>query len=157
MMLPRLSIASGCLIIATIQVAGEVASPVTVQIAVERVQSASRTMRLVALVTPSAGLHVYAPGNPGFTPVDLKIESRPGLRIGSLELPPAEEFVFNLGESMKGYGRPFRVTRTVTFDEATWRALSTAIELKGGLIYQACTDTICFRTTTVGLLWKLSR
>ena len=139
------------------QIPGKVASPVAVTVAVERLPSASRTMRLVAIATPAPGLHVYAPGNPGFTPLNLKVKGRPGMRIGPLQLPPAEEFVFNLGESVKGYSGPFRVTRTVTFDETTWRALSAAIELKGSLTYQACTDTICLRTTTVGLQWKISR
>lgn len=116
--------------------------------------TASGRVTLIADVAPRPGMHVYAPGNAGYTAVGLIVESRPGLTIGATKYPKAEEFLFApLNERVRVYGHLFRLTRELTVAPGA----APGLVVSGRLEYQACDDKVCYLPQTVPLNWTIER
>ena len=110
------------------------------------------TLRLA--MTPAAGIHVYAPGNPDYIPVGVTLQLPAGVQADPAVYPPGEDYVFGeLKEIVKVYGRPFEVRQRITVTRAAARAAGSALTIDGWVRYQACTDKVCFppATTPVSL------
>ncbi|HEX7085877.1 MAG TPA: protein-disulfide reductase DsbD N-terminal domain-containing protein [Vicinamibacterales bacterium] len=89
-------------------------------------------------VTPKPGMHVYAPGNKGYTAVGVTLQPVEGVTFGTPVYPKAETYFFApLKETVLVYSTPFtlRVPVRVTGGAAT---------IRGTLDYQACDDRLCY-------------
>jgi len=120
--------------------------------------AAGKPMALVVDVAPKSGMHVYAPGNRDYAPVALNVDGLPGVRLGPVQFPKAETFLFApLKERVQVYSQPFRLTRTVTLDSAkrTVTPGATSLSLTGRLEYQACDDKVCYLPQTLPLTWTV--
>jgi peroxiredoxin len=111
-------------------------------------------------VKPSPGVHVYAPGVAGYTPIALSLEPTPGLLVRAAQYPASEIYVFKpLNERVQVYQRPFRIVQDVTIDPSSQGTAAlkdrTSATLRGTLTYQACDDKMCFTPQTVPLAWTI--
>ena len=106
-------------------------------------------------VTPLERMHVYAPGQPGYIAIELKLDAdAPVTPAGKAKYPAGRKlFMAALNETQLVYSMPFRITQDVTLPRRdTGRG---ALTVKGTLRYQACDDTICYRPTTIPVAWTL--
>ena len=105
--------------------------------------SAGKPFRIALRLTPAAGIHVYAPGNPNYIPVAIEIAPTAGVKASAPAFPPGEDLFFGpLKESVKVYSAPFVVTLPVTLDPKMVKAGDPLI--RGKVSYQACDDRVCF-------------
>lgn len=112
----------------------------------------ARTIMVAVDVTPAAGIHVYAPGNEDYIPVELKVDASPGLKPGAPTYPPAEPFVFgDLKEIVQVYAKRFRIRVPVAWDGSAPRPSTLSLTLR----YQACTDKVCYPPATLPLAVSL--
>src|SRR5262245_981483 len=97
-------------------------------------------------LTPMAGIHVYAPGNPNYIPVAVELTPTPGLKAEAAVFPAAEDLFFGpLKESVKVYSAPFVVKLPLSFDAKSGKgAPPEGLLLRGKVSYQACNDRVCF-------------
>jgi DsbC/DsbD-like thiol-disulfide interchange protein len=108
-----------------------------------------RSMTLRLAMTPAAGIHVYAPGNPDYIPVSVTLQLPAGVQADPAVYPPGEDYVFGeLKEIVKVYSRPFEVRQRITVTRAATRAAGSALTIEGSVRYQACTDKVCFPPAT---------
>ena len=116
---------------------------------------------IVLDIKPARGLHVYAPGVSGYTPIALSVAAQPHLIVRDAQYPPSEDYHFKpLNEHVQVYQRPFRIVQDVTIDASpqaqTALKDTTTFSIKGTLTYQACNDTVCFSPQSVPLTWSLT-
>jgi hypothetical protein len=104
-------------------------------------------------VTPRPSMHVYAPGQPGYIAIELKLDQDAAVTAAGKPKYPAGEKLFMpaLKETQLVYAKPFRITQNVTLPRAPRGPLT----IKGTLRYQACDDTICYKPTTVPVSWTV--
>ena len=108
-----------------------------------------RSLTLRLAMTPAAGIHVYAPGNPDYIPVSITLQLPAGVQADPAVYPPGEDYVFGeLKEIVKVYSRPFEVRQRITVTRAAARAAGSALTIDGSVRYQACTDKVCFPPAT---------
>lgn len=108
-----------------------------------------RSVTLRLAMTPAAGIHVYAPGNPDYIPVSVTLQLPAGVQADPAVYPPGEDYVFGeLKEIVKVYTRPFEVRQRITATRAAARAAGSALTIDGSVRYQACTDKVCFPPAT---------
>lgn len=102
-------------------------------------------------VTPHPGMHVYAPGQPGYIAIELTLDAdAPVTAAGKPKYPAGEKlFMAALKETQLVYVKPFRFTQNVTLP----RTFSGPLTIKGTIRYQACDDTICYKPATVAVSW----
>jgi DsbC/DsbD-like thiol-disulfide interchange protein len=115
---------------------------------------------LVLDITPSARVHVYAPGVSGYKPVTLTVAPRAGLVVRQATFPKAEDYFFKpLNEHVAVYQHPFRIVQDVMIDPTPtgMAALKDApsLTITASLEYQACDDTVCFIPQSVPLSWTI--
>ena len=116
---------------------------------------------LVLDVRPAAGVHVYAPGVTGYTPIALSIDPRSGLLVKDAMYPASEDYHFKpLNEHVPVFQRPFRIVQDVAIDptipgQVALDGVST-VSITGNLTYQACDDRVCFPPRSVPLTWKVA-
>lgn len=105
-------------------------------------------------VTPKPAMHVYAPGQPGYIVVELKLDAdAPVTAAGKPKYPAGEKVVMAaLKETQLVYATPFRITQDVARRAGTG---SGALTIKGTLRYQACDDTICYKPATLAISWTV--
>jgi len=112
--------------------------------------------KLVSLyvdVAPKAKMHVYAPDQSDYIPIELKLETAPGFRAQAVQFPPAEQFYFEpLKETHRVYSKPFRITQPITIA----RSAGSTLTVKGTIRYQACDDAICYLPQTIPVTWKVA-
>lgn len=116
---------------------------------------------LIIDVTPGRKMHVYAPGQPGYPPIALVLESSEDFRSAPMRYPPAREYYFApLKERVQVYSRPFRLLQDITLAlTPSLRQRAAAREtltISGTLEYQACDDRICYRPETLPVQWRLT-
>ena len=116
---------------------------------------------LVLDVRPRSGVHVYAPGNPDYRPVGLRIDRQPTMTVHPTSFPPADDFYFKpLDEHVKVYEKPFRLVQDITLSTSpeARRAFkaSPSLTVTGSFDYQACDDRVCFAPTSVPVTWTLT-
>jgi DsbC/DsbD-like thiol-disulfide interchange protein len=106
-------------------------------------------------VQPNPGIHVYAPGAKGYTPIALTVRPPRGLVVGETEYPKSDVFFFEpLAERVAVYQKPFRLMRTLTIAKTT--KPNVRIAVSGTLDYQACDDRICFVPESVPVSWTVA-
>jgi DsbC/DsbD-like thiol-disulfide interchange protein len=104
---------------------------------------AGRPFTVGLRLTPAAGIHVYAPGNPNYLPVAIEIAPSPGVKADAAVFPPGEDLFFGpLKETVKVYSSPFLVQIPLSIDARVVRPGDTLI--RGKVAYQACDDRVCF-------------
>ena len=111
-------------------------------------------LSIVMDVTPSRGMHVYAPGKHTYQVVRLELDPQPWLKVHPIAYPRSEIYHFKpLDERVEVFIKPFRLRRDVTLlatpaSAKQLGAMSTAT-ISGALEYQACDDKVCFNPARV--------
>jgi len=118
------------------------------------------TITLMLRATPGQKMHVYAPGQQGYTPVALTLQKDAAYRARPVVYPASTLFEFApLNEKVKVYDAPFTLTQVVTIAataEVKRRAAAgEALMIKGAFSYQACDDTICYRPEKLAVEWTI--
>jgi hypothetical protein len=126
----------------------------------ERVSPGDRVTIIVA-VTPRARMHVYAPGEPDYIPIELKLDRSPRVSSMTAAQYPGSNTIFlaAVNQRVKAYDAPFRITQALTI-AATPEIIALAgsrkpVEVTGTLSYQACDDSVCYRPESVPLRWEI--
>jgi len=101
---------------------------------------------VVLRLTPMAGIHVYAPGNPNYIPVAVELTPTPGVKADAAVFPAGQDLFFGpLKESVKVYSAPFVVKLPLSLDAKTLKApRPEELVVRGKVSYQACDDRVCF-------------
>jgi DsbC/DsbD-like thiol-disulfide interchange protein len=111
------------------------------------------TVTLQVDVTPKAKMHVYAPGQDGYIPIQLTLASHQAFTAAKAKYPAGEKYVMPaLNETQLVYGKPFRITQQVTLAPSA----AGKIIVKGSVRYQACDDAICYLPKTIPLEWTIN-
>ena len=126
----------------------------------DRVAAPGHRITLVIDVVPGKNIHVYAPGQQGYLPVELKLESSVDFKTGAVRFPASREYVFApLNERVQVFDRPFRIMQDVTLaltPALRQRALAKEmVTVTGTLEYQACDDNVCYRPDGVPVMWTI--
>ena len=104
-------------------------------------------------VAPKPKMHVYAPDQTDYIPIELKVETAPSFRAQPIQYPAAEQFFFApLKETQRVYSKPFRIKLPVTLAQNA----SGPLTIKGTVRYQACDDAICYLPQTIEVSWKVA-
>lgn len=116
---------------------------------------------LIVDLKPQPGMHVYAPGQAGYSPVTLTLDPSPDFKAYAPRFPaPGTYFFAPLKETVKVYDKPVRVTQDVTLAlAADLRKRATAREalvITGSLTYQVCDDKVCYLKETIPVSWSLT-
>jgi hypothetical protein len=116
---------------------------------------------LIIDLKPKPKMHVYAPGQQGYTPVAVTLDPTPDIKPHSIRFPPPGTYFFApLKETVKVYDRPTRLTQEVTVglsqDLRRRAAAKELLVITGSLAYQACDDKVCYRQETLPLSWSLT-
>lgn len=113
---------------------------------------------VTVVVTPKAGMHVYAADVEGFVPFAFAVVAPPSLTGGKVTYPAAETYVFPpTGESSKAYMRPFEVKQAVVVSAEARKKLAAGQAIPGvaTVRYQACDDTVCYRPTSGQFVFEI--
>ena len=126
----------------------------------EAVASPGQRLSIVVDVTPSRGMHVYAPGKHDYQVVRLVLDPQPWLRTHELSYPAPEIYHFTpLDERVEVYSRPFRLRRDVTLvatpDAQKQLAAAGTVTITGALEYQACDDKVCYNPSRVPVSFEV--
>ena len=104
-------------------------------------------------VSPKPKMHVYAPDQTDYIPIELKAETAPSFRAQAIQYPAAEQFFFApLNETQRVYSKLFRITLPITLA----RDAAAPLTIKGTVKYQACDDAICYLPQTIGVTWRVT-
>lgn len=115
--------------------------------------SARDRLTLIVDVTPKPGMRVYAPGNKGYTPVQLTIDAAGDYTVAPTQYPkPSMYFFAPLNERVQVFDRVFRLSREVIGRGAR----PSARTMTGRLEYQACDDKVCYLPQTLSLSWMVT-
>jgi hypothetical protein len=111
-------------------------------------------------VIPAARIHVYAPGQDNYLPVELKLTDSVDFRLGPAAYPESRPYVFEpLNETVQVFDGPFRIRRDITLaltPAMRERAQEGAtLSIAGILDYQACDDKVCFNPESLPLTWRI--
>jgi DsbC/DsbD-like thiol-disulfide interchange protein len=112
-------------------------------------------------VTPGKDIHVYAPEQAGYIPIELTVDGSQDFKSVAPRYPAPRPFFFEpLKETVKVYDRPFRITVLVTLaDTPSFRQRASnkdTLNITGTLDYQACDDAVCYRPEQISLLWPVA-
>lgn len=103
-------------------------------------------------VTPKPKMHVYAPGQDGYIPIQLTVTADPVFTAAKAKYPAGEKYVMPaINETQLVYAKPFRVTQELTLKPSA----QGTITIKGSVRYQACDDAICYLPKTIPVEWKI--
>jgi hypothetical protein len=104
-------------------------------------------------VTPKAKMHVYAPGQDGYIPIQLALTADPAFTAAKAKYPAGEKYVMPaINETQIVYATPFRITDEITLAGSA----SGTVIVKGSVKYQACDDAICYLPKTVPVEWTIN-
>ena len=123
--------------------------------------AAGNRFSLVANVEPHVGVHVYAPGAPGYRVIGLTITPQPFLRVLPATYPKSEIYFFKpLHERVPVFQKPFTLVQELVLEgtpaaQAAYRGKA-SLTVEGSLDYQACDDSVCFNPVSVPLTWTVS-
>ena len=103
-------------------------------------------------ISPKPAMHVYAPGQPDYVTVSLKLDADPAFTAAKPRFPPAEKFLFEpLNEQQLVYMKPFRITTAVTLASSA----RGDVTVKGTFRYQACDEHVCYLPQNVPVEWTI--
>jgi DsbC/DsbD-like thiol-disulfide interchange protein len=120
-----------------------------------------QTLSLNLDIAPKPGMHVYAPGQPGYIAVALTLDADPAFAAAKARYPAGEKLrIPALNETQIVYVKPFRITQDVSLaatPEVRTRAAGDrpSLVIRGTLRYQACDDRICYLPATVPVEWTV--
>ena len=117
-------------------------------------------LTLFVQVTPNRNIHVYAPAQDGYLPVDLSIAPNPAFSVKSPVYPLAKPFTFApTAETVKVYAEPFLIRQDIVIGSSSAMkrraAAGETLTVVGSFQYQACDDSVCYRPETVAIKWTL--
>jgi DsbC/DsbD-like thiol-disulfide interchange protein len=116
-------------------------------------QEAGKPVTLKVDVAPKPKMHVYAPGQPDYIVISLKLDADPAFTAEPPKFPTPEKFFFEpLKEEQLVYAHPFEITDQITLAAA---AAGGPVTIKGTLLYQACDDKVCYIPAKIPLEWKV--
>jgi hypothetical protein len=126
----------------------------------DRVAAPGHRVTLFADVTPGRNIHVYAPGQQGYIPIQAKLDQSTDFKAGAARFPASREYFFApLKERVQVFDRPFRIAQDVTLaltPALRQRASSKeTLAVTATLEYQACDDKVCFRPDSIPLKWTI--
>ena len=115
---------------------------------------------LLVQVTPHPKMHVYAPGQAGYIPVDLSVADNPAFTAKAPVYPAPTPFTFApTAEAVKVYAEPFVIRADLVVASSsvvkTRAAKSDVLTIVGAFEYQACDDAVCYRPETLPVEWKI--
>jgi hypothetical protein len=116
---------------------------------------------LTVTVSPKPKMHVYAPEQKDYIPIQMTIEAVEGLRIHPPVFPKPERYFFApLQETQLVFSKPFRIIQDVTLAvtpavRQRAAAAGATLTIKGSLRYQACDDKVCYMPQTIPLAWTI--
>jgi hypothetical protein len=115
---------------------------------------------LVAEVVPKTRMHVYAPGQPGYVSVELKLAASTDYKAAPPVFPAAKQLYLEpIKETVSVYDAAFRITQPITLTETPELRRRVAarepLTIAGTLRYQACDDAVCYRPETTPLTWTV--
>jgi hypothetical protein len=116
---------------------------------------------LVAEVRLPRDIHVYAPGTKGYKPIELVIDSTPGMELRPAIYPrskvlylaainervPVLEGIFRIRQDLQ-VSSTGQFSKTVGADGKTFT-------ITGKLAYQACDSKMCFLPSSLPVQWQL--
>lgn len=112
-------------------------------------------------IKPRSGVHIYAPGAPGYRVIALTMTPQPFVRAFTMKYPASEIYFFKpLNERVPVYQKPFTLVQELTVEaspqaQAALRGKD-SLTLNGVLEYQACDDKVCFSPTSLPLSWTVA-
>jgi hypothetical protein len=126
----------------------------------DRTAAPGHRLTLVVDVTPGPKMHVYAPGQAGYIPVELTLGASGDFKSAPARYPASRSYFFApLKETVQVYDRTFQMTQDVTLaltPELRRRATAKeTLTITGTLDYQACDDAVCYRPDAVALQWTI--
>jgi hypothetical protein len=110
-------------------------------------------------ITPKPKMHVYAPEQKDYFPIEISLEPDDTFKVLPPVFPKGEKFFFApLKETQLVFSKPFRIVQDVTVNlSAPVRQRATAagatLTIKGTLRYQACDDKVCYIPQSIPLSW----
>jgi len=107
---------------------------------------------LDAVITPTVGVHIYAPGAKNYKPVAFTLDPVKGVTPGRTTYPSSELVIF-AGELVPVFQRRFRLTREITV--AKTLKPGTSIRLTGTISYQACDEKLCYEAESAPVSWTV--
>jgi len=115
--------------------------------------AAGERLSLYVNVAPKPKMHVYAPDQTDYIPIELKVEPASSFKPQTIQYPAAEQFLFApLKETQRVYSKPFRITLPITLAQNA----ALPVTIKGTVRYQACDDAICYLPQTIDVSWKVA-
>jgi DsbC/DsbD-like thiol-disulfide interchange protein len=116
--------------------------------------SPGQTLALWVDVAPKPGVHLYASGAKGFSPVAIVMTPTVDVSSGRAAFPRSELFrTLGATTPVPVYRKPFRITQPITISRT--RAAGSLI-VAAAVNYQACDDTLCYPATSAPVLWNLT-
>lgn len=113
---------------------------------------------LLLQVTPGPNMHLYAPGQKGYTAVTLSLEPTQALRALRVTFPKSTVFEYvPLNEKVQVYSAPFTIRQDVILSTAGRLGVNASsggrLDVSGTFSYQACDDQVCYRPETLKVEW----
>ena len=110
--------------------------------------SPNSELTITFTVTPTRGIHVYAPGSE-YQPITIKVDAQRGLVARKVVYPPSELYYFEpLDERVPVYSKPFTLKQVARLTAAALKG-KTTLTISGTIEYQACDDKVCYKPNTV--------
>jgi len=117
-------------------------------------------LTLLVQVTPRPKMHLYAPGQAGYLPVNLSVVANPAFTAKRPAYPTPTPFAFApTAETVKVYAEPFLLRADLTMSSSSAlksrAAKGDTLTIVGAFEYQACDDAVCYRPETLPVEWKI--
>jgi Disulphide bond corrector protein DsbC len=132
---------------------------VSVKTSVEPARAAGSPTTLLLEITPAPKVHIYAPGQQGYIPVELTLEPSPQYSAQPAAYPNAVTVMLPaIQEKARVYNETFQVRQPIALAPAAAKkgAKAQPIEVVGRLRYQACDDLVCYRPETIKIVWTVA-
>jgi len=129
------------------------------------VSPGTRTTLFVDVALPK-GMHLYAPGVEGYTPVSLELDLAPYFQTPEPAVFPKAEVMRleAIHEKVPVFRRKVRIRQDVFLPVKSAllkflgadHAATKPLEIRGKLKYQACSETVCFPPEDVPVSWEFT-
>jgi len=106
------------------------------------------------------GFHAYAPGDHSYRSLELRLDEHPLLEVGEVVNPESKPFHFApLDETVPVYEGRVRLLQDVVLrpgkETNEKAAAGEFLQIAGTLLYQICSDRICFPPAELPVSWTL--
>lgn len=115
---------------------------------------------LLVEVTPRPRMHLYAPGQAGYIPVNLSVAENPAFTTKAPVYPASTPYTFApTAEAVKVYAGQFMIRADLVVASSaalkSRAAKGDTLSVAGAFEYQACDDAVCYRPEKLPVEWKL--